>query len=383
MTMKKCLMLCMFVLLVMSFSNLFSEVKNQDKPLKGQWDFQPQKVWMVGDAGDEPIARPQKILVADDGTIYVYDMKNSKFYSFTNDGKYISTFCPRGEGPGELKRFMDAFMVKNTLIVADVDRISYFGKGGKYIRSVNNNFMMKGPNYFINEDEFIYFPLLMLPGAGSSGKIYRYNLKTQEEKVLAEFDLFKGGKANAEGARRPLALVIPPLTPMVNVGYGADNFYWGVSGNYNIHVVDYNGKQLNNFSVDRSARQVSKEVKEKYFKMLRLPPPPPGAGGDMAKTLMKSYPNDLTHFYKIGMNKGLIYVYLTYLDRCVNMQEIDVFSPDGKYLYNSKLNVGDGYCLLISPHPVMAMKGDFVYMGLEDKEGEPVIAKFKIQTPKL
>jgi len=361
----------------MSISFLFSEVKNQDKPAKGTWDFNLQKVWMTGEAGTDLFAKPRNLQVADDGTIYVYDAQKSKIYSFTNDGKFIAAFGNRGEGPGEVKRFMNAYVVKNTFIVADIDKLNYFSSDGKLLKSVPNNYMQRGPNHFLNEDEFIYFPVVVMPDRPSdAGQIYHCNLKTGEEKVLAEFKIFKGGTASGQG--RMIALVIPPLTPMMNIGYDPDKIYYGYSSAYEITEADYNGKKLNGFSLDRSQRKVTKEVKEAYFKLLQLP-----QAGDMLPMIMKTYPDELTHFCRIDVHNNLVFVYATNLARSVEKQEIDIFSPDGKYLYNAFLSAGEGNTIYVTPFPLVVFKGDYLYAAVEDKDDEPLIAKFKVQMPKM
>ena len=37
---------------------VFADIKNADKPLKGEWDFQPQKVWEIHNVNDVPFERP-------------------------------------------------------------------------------------------------------------------------------------------------------------------------------------------------------------------------------------------------------------------------------------------------------------------------------------
>ena len=78
------------------------EVKNPDRPLKGKWNFKPEHVWTIDEAGDDSLARPRALLVSDNGTVYVYDPKNRKNYIFNNEGQFIKSFARRGEGPGEV-----------------------------------------------------------------------------------------------------------------------------------------------------------------------------------------------------------------------------------------------------------------------------------------
>ena len=65
--MKKNTGLILIVIFSLFIFNLNAEVKNENKPLKGQWDFQLQKIWEVGNAGDDVMVEARLIQVDDDG----------------------------------------------------------------------------------------------------------------------------------------------------------------------------------------------------------------------------------------------------------------------------------------------------------------------------
>ena len=112
--MKKVLSFLILTLLVLSIK---AGVKNPDKPVKGEWDFQLKKVWDVDMAGKEVIGRPRQVLVADSGNVIVYDNKFTINRIFTPDGKFLKSFGKRGEGPGEIKFQTWAYTVDNKVIV--------------------------------------------------------------------------------------------------------------------------------------------------------------------------------------------------------------------------------------------------------------------------
>ena len=105
--MRKILLL--LLLLLITFL-LTSEVKNPDKPLRGDWDLKAQKVWEITEAGGEPFAQPV-IVVSQDGTCCVYDYKNLKNYIFDNSGNFKKTIGKKGEGPGK-ERLLRLFFQK-------------------------------------------------------------------------------------------------------------------------------------------------------------------------------------------------------------------------------------------------------------------------------
>ncbi len=138
------------VLILFSFAAA-TNIENQDKPLKGIWDFKPGKVWKVDKAGEEVLARPGQIEIAGDGTVFIHDYKFHASYIFSSEGKFKKAFGLRGEGPGEVKRHIMSYLVDDTFIATDSHRLHYFKKSGEYIKSVPNNFFQKPPRIFFNQ----------------------------------------------------------------------------------------------------------------------------------------------------------------------------------------------------------------------------------------
>ena len=44
----------------------FADVRNVDKPLNGEWDFRPQKVWQIDDVNGVPFERPSELRASKD-----------------------------------------------------------------------------------------------------------------------------------------------------------------------------------------------------------------------------------------------------------------------------------------------------------------------------
>jgi hypothetical protein len=374
----KLIFIFIVITLLLGVSHLSAEVKNPDKPLKGEWDFKAERIWTVDNAGGEVLARPYHIMVADDGTIYLYDIKNWQYYIFSAEGKFLKAFGPKGEGPGEIQQFRNARLLKNRLIVVDINEIDYFTPEGIYLESIKNNWNQRKPDYFLSEKEFIYFPLLQTNDPKKEGKIYRFNLNTQESKVLAEFSIFTGGYAESEDTGT--GIVVMGLSPVMVVGYGPDRFYYGVNNTYTIHVADYNGKELDRFSLDRPARKINKKIKREWFKRN---PPPTSTPDDMLEKISDSLPEELSYFTRMEVHNKRLYVYEGYLNRQPTRQKVDIFSPAGNYLYQGFLQAPAGYNILSGPIPVFAIKGDNLYIVLEDEDGELILAKYKITLPGL
>lgn len=365
------------LLCFLSTSVLSSDVKNPDKPLKGQWDFKLKKVWETDRAGDAVFARLASLLVSDHGFIYLRDSQTNKTYIFNTEGKYIKSFASRGEGPGETKYHMRAYLAGDTFIIADFDRLHFFKQEGGFNKSARNLFFQRRPAFFIDENEFISAPVNVFMQSIKKGAIKRVNLKTGEDKVITEFQVFEAGDVRHQrSSRRPAKMVIAlGLSPLMTIGQGSGKFYHGISNIYKINAADMEGKPLFSFSVDRKRQKISREHKKQIFSANRR------LEEDEIKQLVKTFPDDITYFYKIEEINGLIFVYvpdpLHAIEGHQNPKQIDIFSPGGKYLYRAHLNVEQSW----KPLSTVINKG-FLYVILEDEEGDLKLAKYHISLPR-
>ncbi|UCH98263.1 MAG: 6-bladed beta-propeller [Candidatus Aminicenantes bacterium] len=370
--MKK-LKLLLFSFLVMSVFFLYPEVKNVDKPLNGEFHFQLSKIWETKKAGEDSFARIRQILVAEDGAVYVYDKKNMRYYIFDKDGQFTGAFGRKGEGPGEIRRIIQApmFLVDNKIIIQDSGRLHYFNSQGKFIKSVLNSNVRYLPSFFLNENEFITAPRNLLAVNEDKGKIRRINLKTGQQKVISEFLIFEGG--TVQTGNNQFGVVHVALTPMMIIGYHNNRLYFGKNDFYKISITDMDGKVINAFSLKRERRQITDEVKkERLFREAKGRAPK-----EVLEQLAKRMPNDLTYFSRIEVHNGFIYVFLSYYNQ-ENKQQIDIFSAGGNYLYRAYIKAQRADDIILNS----IIKEEELYLALENKDGEQSLAKFKIILPK-
>jgi len=368
--MKKILIFTILLLLVFSLAvgllRGTETIVNPDKPLKGQWDLNPRKVWQVDRAGDDVFSRVE-IAAAEDGTLYVHDWRNRCIYLFDNNGTFKLTFGTSGEGPGEIRSHLKTFIIKDKLIAADIDRLHYFTSQGKFIKAVPNMLFQQEPQVFLNDHEFIAAPSFAVPDDGK-GKITYVNLKTGDKKVMGEFSLPRTGA----GGRR---IQLIGLTPMIITGYDYDNnkLYYGVNDAYEIHVMQLNGKVLNSFSVKRQKKPVAIEDLRKQIKLIDASAP--------VNEIIKQLPKEITYYHRIRIHKGYVLVFEDNFGTNWESQPIDIFSLDGKYLYRTVFRPGPGAKIYFTSMGSILVRGDYLYVVLEDDEGEVVIAKYRIQLP--
>jgi len=362
------------LLILFPLAKIFPDVANKDKPQHGEWDFKLEKVWEIGSAGDEVLGLPQGILVSDDGILYLSDEANRKDYIFGPAGNFVGSFAKRGEGPGEVQRHGRFFFVVDKVIIPDAGRLHYFTKQGEYLTTVKKECE---PHAFIDENRLIDAPLSPVFLPDGRGKITLCDLRSGKDTVISEFSAFEGGVARSGGT--VVDVIVPVFSPLMTIGYSENRLYWGMSDRYMIHVIDLDGRDITSFSVDRKKTRVSKRDKWDFFNQGSMP-------ADMLKQIMDSLPDEVTCFHRIEVHNKLIFVFVPEIDlenKVLRIRQLDIFSPEGRYIYKARLNFGINRIHLSSPLQNIVIKRDFLYAVLQDEKDNVLVTKYKISLPTL
>jgi hypothetical protein len=365
-------MMISIVLFLCGIVLLFPQAVNKDKPLHGEWDFKLEKVWEIDSAGDDVLGHPQGMLVSDDGTLYLSDPENRIDYIFGQDGNFLGSFAKRGEGPGEVQRHGRFFFANEKIIIPDMGRIHYFSREGAYLTTVRKDCE---PHAFIDEYSLIDAPLSAVFLPDGKGKITLCDIQSGKDTVISEFSAFEGGIARS--SEMVMDVIVPVFSPLMTVGFSGNRIYWGMSDRYLINVTDLEGKDITSFSLDRKKTKVSKKDKRDFFETDRMP-------ANMLKQIMDSMPDELTYFYRIEVHNTLIFVFVPEIDletKALRIKQIDIFSPEGKYLYKTHLKFEENRIHLSSPLHNIVIKNDFLYAVLQDEDDNVLLAKYKISLP--
>lgn len=370
--MKRMIGLILTIGCLVSF--IFSaQVQNTDKPLKGEWNFNPQEVWKLNQAGNQLLASPGQVMVAKDGTIYLFEAKLNINFIFDSNGKFIKAFGNQGEGPGEIRNQGTSYLAGPYLIISDSERFHYFKPDATFLRFVTKSNLLRGNNLFINEDELISAPQYKTDTPDGSGKIVISNLKTGNDKTLATFPMPE--TIFAQLGENKISITVPGLTPIMIMGAGNNALYYGMNDHYEIHSIDFNGKPLASFSLDRSAKSISNEDKRKMFSSDPGKPLNP-----IQQQIVQKTGNKVTFFSRIDVINGLVYVFESLLEESCKNWQVDIFSPEGKYLYHGVIQLHEQAMLSFALSNVVFDEG-FLYVVLETPDGEVFLAKYKCQLP--
>jgi len=368
--MKSKMIFVLFLFLLMPL--LDAEIKNSDKPSRGEWDFAPVKVWEISRVGDDVFGEPDRIRISDEGMVYISDPEYGANYVFDNTGIFIKAFGRRGQGPGEVRQQRDLFAVHCQIFIVDTGMIHIFSKRGEYIESKRNQSYRFRPIVFLNHVEFIASPFGIFEAPGGLGKVSIVNLENRTERVIAEFRIFEGGTARSGDLVGSFIMI--GLTPLMTVGYGNHRIYYGKSDSYVIHIADMDGRVLDSFSLKRKKQRISDDVKRKSFEEFGR------ISRHTREQFIKTTPNDCTFFCRIEVHDGLIHVFVPEIPRH-NKQKIDIFSPEGKYLYSGLIELEQGLTLMHSQLDNPVIKDGYLYAALRDDSHKIKIAKYRIRLP--
>jgi hypothetical protein len=369
----------LFLILILVLGSCFSgfgfEVKNTDKPLKGQWDFKMLHRWTVKEAGKEFFTVIDDFECSDDGIIYVMDRKLFKIFLFDKNGKFLSAIGKRGEGPGNFTNLRSLYLIGKYLVIVDDRNIHYFSPGGEYIKSILNNHVNVSPVSFINPGKFI--SVSIFAGADNNndkGIVAINDLKRKEQIKLFEFPKWKKGSITVKRVEGNLthtntySYSVSNLTPGMILHQKRDKLYFGINNEYKIKVSGLDGKEIFHFTLERERKKASSQYKDRIVKRFNFP-------DNIKKQVRKRLPDYLNYFERIYVDeKGLIYVFTTGEEKA-NIKKIDIFSNKGKYLYTSKVKVEEDYSI-----KNIYIKNSSMYINKLDSD-DVVISKYKIVLP--
>lgn len=339
-----------------------------DKPLRGEWDFAPVRVWSFDRAGADSLMRPGEPRVSRDGRLFFHDFDRHVSYIVDENGTLAGTFATAGDGPGMVSRYINCFTSDGRVIVASPDKLHFFDHDGAFVSSMPNNIFESFPLVFTSDEVFFAAPgaLANLPGGKAS--IRRISTAGGEARPIHEFTVGDDEKINFGG-------VILGLIPQINMDYdpAGGRLYFGRNDRYEIFISDLDGTILGRFGLPRERTPVVEEDLRRHFAGTRIP-------AERVEKIIPLLPRRLTYFYRIQSMDGLVYVFtVDALGSKKGRQNVDIFSADGTYLYRGKIVLpgGDLYENLDG----IALSKGFLHAILTDENGSTRIVKYGVSMP--
>lgn len=365
-------MIVFFILFLFMLIHAGFGEKQADRPLKGQWDFRMEKVWELDSIDGNVFANIRAVEVTPAGNLLVMDESHFKVHIISPEGKLIASFGKKGEGPGETRLMRQMLVTGESIIIPDRGRLSYFSHAGQF-KEVKILPAQLEPQVFIDDNRMISAPRHVPPGTETS-EIVLYRLDTKERLSIARYEPFKksGAEGESDRGRMRLVMIFGGITPLMTLHYDGGKLYYGMNDRYDISVVDLKGKSLGRFGITgRKPRPVSREYKNGMFRNSQFPK-------EMVDQIIKNLPDEAVYFGRIETRKnGLIYVFVADPE-AETRADIDIFSPSYQYLYSASVQVPD-----IDSFRFLRFHDSFLYMLIENEDGDLLVTKYRVVHPQL
>ncbi len=346
-----------------------------DEPQAGTWDFQPQQGWEIASVDGQPLQRPAEIRLAADGTIFLHDFGAHVSYIFAPDGRFIRSFAPRGDGPGEVSRYLNCFTSLNRVVVGTPEHLHFFSRDGAFIEKAVNNLFVRFPLFFVSDQEFLSGPGSLQLSTGSEVQILRIDPVNGSEEVFVSLPVVSQPSAEPADGRPAPAVVVQGLTPVLVGAHdpGCGQILYARSDEYAITVADAEGRTLRIFGLDRQPRAVTEAQKRACLDSASLPE-------DILELIIAALPDEMSHLSGIQVNGGLIYVAaVTGLSRRPTGLDYDIFAPDGTYLYRARIELPDGKHIFGTNNAVIHRNA--LHVILEDDSEHRSLARYDLTLP--
>ncbi|MCJ7578931.1 MAG: 6-bladed beta-propeller, partial [Candidatus Aminicenantes bacterium] len=297
-------------------------VKNPNKPIYSNEIVFFEEELSIGkpDGPEEYILNHILSFSADDeGNIFILDMKPFNVKVYDKEGKFLRSIGREGQGPGEFQSPENIQLTnQNELMVCDSDRgaILFFSVGGQFLREIKSQ-------------------LLILAGYtlfDSQGNIYlnKFDFRERVGKLIKLPHPYESSE-DITSLPDPAKRVVPP--PQIRFALLPEgNMVWGISTHYVFYILDSSGRIIRKIEKESPALRMTEDYRKQYFE--RLPPAIPKE----SQIFSPSFPS-FDQFFADG--QGRLFVKSYQKLKGTNKNIIDVFDPEGRFLCQTALKVGD------------------------------------------
>jgi hypothetical protein len=341
----------------------------KDKPLKGEWDFCPHRIWKADKAGNDDFGRIAELLVSDQGYVFLRDFEHNISYIFDEKGHFLKKFAPQGSGEGQLSHYINRFQAGEKIVLATPDKLHFFSQDGTFDHSIENNLFLRFPLVFLDGNRFVYAPNLPQSPVNQK-KLMLFDIPSASDTLLVDF-----ADSETDGGnefRGPMVMIFS-LTPQVKLSTDGEQMAFGRNDRYRIFIANQTGKIISSFGLERKRMTATIAEKRHHFAASKIPE-------ERVEQIVTRLPDEMTFFSHMEYLSGLIYVFaVTGIGPMTTSQQIDIFSRTGEYLYRGRIEFGVN--LQFGTPSNLVIKRDHLYVILKNNEGKQTLAKYRIKLP--
>jgi hypothetical protein len=341
-----------------------AHIMNPEKPLKGEVTFDTEKTLEINPYQFEEVGLRHFSFIRDEiGDVILYDSNSAEAQMFNRIGEYKGSLFRKGQGPGEFseRRGFNVYFMNNQIWATGDMKFAKYDKNGRFLYERKIGYrprvVVDENTFFINEREE--------KEQGWLEKISLVNLSIDKDSKSSIIDFFQkenvGMIQSKDGKTR---FGEAWATPYIQFVYDQENrkLYFELNTEYKIYVKNLKGETM--YVIERRYKNVnvsSKDKKKLLSEWLEFP---------IYKWMLSAYPDTLVAIKGIKiLPNGYLAVYRV---SGVETVEVDVFDPEGRFVYIMKHPEG------VSLETVKFY--DFGFAIKETKEdGLEVYAEYKIK----
>lgn len=347
-----------------------AEVRNDDRPREGNWDFSPQQLWSVDRVEGLTFERPGELRVMADGTSVFRDFGRGVSQVFSPDGRHVCKFASLGDQPGQVPHYLNCFVAGDEIVIGAPAGLHFYTRDGRFNGSVPNNLFERFPVAFLGQRTALLAPGSLGGLPGGTARIVRHDFSSGAESLFGELAI---AGSSGGGAGGPV-IVIRGLTPTLEAAWDREmrRVYYGCSSDYVVRAAGVDGAVLGSFSLARERAPADAEAKRLHFSSASIPP-------ERQEALLAGLPDRMASFRRLWASAGMVYVLPPVsLERDVASQPVDIFAADGRYLYRAELSLPGG--VRFSPDSIELAGGD-LYALCRDAQDRWSLRRFAVATP--
>jgi len=348
-------------------------VHNPAQPLYGELALETELDLSIGneEESDFRFFRVSDLELDSRDNIYVLDSGNSRVQKFSPDGGYLLTIGKKGQGPGELNSPFSLFIdAADNIYVSERQKMHIFSSAGEFLRS----FPLEVSFYDFCVDAEGY---IIASGTKSTeeGTIQIVAVCDPEGKMIRILEEFSDvQRVTKSGAGAVVSFkAYHQYSLMLGLASAAnDGLIYGYPAAYKIYRSEREGPATLILSKEQKPEEISRA--EKDFIIESIGEGFARRGHDLPKDVLEEtcqFPPHKPFFRDMRVDdSGRILIMLSgsVLQREAPVS-IDVFSPDGIYLYRTQLPFSPNY-----------FRGGSVYdFFTSDETGETVINRYRIK----
>ena len=342
--------------------NGITVVKNPNEPLYMDYSIEFVEDLSIGvEEGNEGYMffTPRAVDADSEGNIYILEYGASRIRKYGPDGQYLMDIARKGQGPGELE-FPMFFTIdaQDNVNVVDIRRIEVLDSNGLYQKTLKFDFSMVQIASDITGDFIISYRGYM-EREGAVEEFEKISIFSPESQNLKDF--YAQERMTFRTVQGDdLYFEFPYFVRWDKDSVG--NIYAATATDYTIHVFSSAGELLFRFDREFDPLPVESDIRKKVIESLSTATLPRSVSESREyRTYLNFYPV----FKTISVDeKDRIWVE-NYYPRVPGeprqISTFDVFSSDGKYLFQAKIG--------FNVYPRLIFKNGFIYVLVLEESG--------------